>query len=252
MSGHSHWATIRRKKEAADAKKGKVFSKLARALMSAARQGGGDPETNVRLKALMDEARASRMPRDNIERAVKKGTGDLEGQSYTELTYEGYGPEGVAFLVDAMTDNSNRTVSDLRHVFGKHDGKLGEPGSVAWMFEQKGEIILGRGDRPFVEVFELALEAGAEDVDDAGDRWRLITARDDLYAVAEALEAQGAVVAQSGLIQVPATTMDIDDLSLGRRIVSLYDAIDDHDDVQKVWASFDIDDAIAEQLDDDA
>jgi len=252
MSGHNKWSTIKHRKGAQDAKRGKVFTKLIKELTVAARLGGGDPDGNPRLRAALTAARAANMPKDNIERAVKKGTGELEGVDYTEVSYEGYGPEGVAMLIETLTDNTNRTVSEVRGVFHKRHGKMGEPGSVAWMFEQKGEVQLPKSVGDFEAVFELALEAGAEDVIDGGETWNVMTSRDELYAVSGAIETLGHEPAETSLVQIPQTVVEITDADTARKVMGIVEAFEDLDDVQKVWANFDLTDEVAAALEEDA
>ncbi|TNF38351.1 MAG: YebC/PmpR family DNA-binding transcriptional regulator [Deltaproteobacteria bacterium] len=251
MSGHNKWSTIKHRKGAQDAKRGKVFTKLIKELTVSARLGGGDPGGNPRLRAALSAARAANMPKDNIDRAIKKGTGELEGVDYVEVNYEGYGPEGVALLIETLTDNSNRTVSEVRGVFHKRHGKMGEPGSVAWMFEQKGEVKLDKAVGDFEALFELALEAGAEDVVDGGDTWNVMTSRDALYAVSGAIEEHGHEPVETSLVQVPQTVVEITDVDLAHRILGIVEAFEDLDDVQKVWANFDFTDDVAAALAED-
>ena len=237
MSGHSHWATIRRKKEAADAKKGKVFSKLARAIMSAARQGGGDPEVNVRLKALMDEARASRMPRDNIERAIKKGTGELAGEQLDEIVYEGYAPGGVAMLIEVLTDNRNRTAAEVRKLMDVYGGTM--DGSTAWVFEPKGLITVLRENAEEDKLFEIAVEAGAEDMESVGEAFQITCQVGDFESVKKALEEAEIPCESAQIAQIPKTNVPLDEAQ-GRKVLKLMDALDDHDDIQNVYANFDL------------
>jgi YebC/PmpR family DNA-binding regulatory protein len=248
MAGHSKWKNIRLHKGKADAERGKVFAKLSRELTIAARQGGGSPDSNPRLRLAIEKAKASSMPADNIKRAVQKGTGELASENYEELTYEGYGPAGVAVLVEAATDNKNRTVADLRHLFSKHGGNLGENGSVAWQFARKGMISLS-GDLDEDAIVDTVLEVGAEDVEfdenDGAKSAHITTAPEDLARVRDELTALGHNVESAELTMVPSTTVALEG-DVARRMLKLMDALEDHDDVQNVSANFDIGD---EELD---
>ena len=239
MSGHSKWHTIKHKKGAADAKRGKMFEKLAKEIAVAARIGGGDPDSNARLRKAVADARGQSMPNEKIENAIKRGTGEIEGISYEEMTYEGYGPGGVAVYLETQTDNKNRTVAELRHLFGKMGGNLGESGCVSWIFAKKGYIIVDKGARSQDEMEELAIEVGAEDIADDGDVWEIYTAPEDFEQVREAIVAAG-VEPQSAQIEwVPSNYVS---LSGGdaQKMIKLMDALDDHDDVQKVATNADI------------
>jgi len=249
MSGHSKWATIRHKKGAADAKRGKIFTKLIKELMVAARMGGGNPEGNPRLRAAVLAARAENMPKDNIDRAIKKGTGELEGVSYEEMMYEGYGPGGVAVLVDIMTDNRNRAASDVRHIFSRNGGNLGEAGCVAWMFNKKGSIVFDKKSIPEEELIELALEAGAEDVKDQEDQFEVITSPEDFTNVKATFDEKGLEYELAEITMSPQTTVRIEDTKSAQQLLRLMDALEDADDVQHVYANFDIPDQIMESLD---
>ena len=248
MSGHNKWSTIKHRKGAQDAKRGKIFTRLIKEITVAARMGGGDPEGNPRLRSAVLAARNANMPNDNITRAIKKGTGELEGVSYEEITYEGYGPEGVALLVHTVTDNSNRTVSEVRSVFSKRNGKMAEQGAVAWMFEQKGRITVAKEDVTFERLFELALESGAEDVEDGGESWLVMTSREDLYRVSGELEAAGLEAAEAELARIPTTTIDLTELTAAQKVLRLVEALEECDDVQTVWGNFDISEDVAAQL----
>ncbi len=248
MSGHSKWSTIRHKKAAQDAKRGKIFTKLIKEITVAARMGGGDPETNPRLRAAVAAAKAENMPKDNIERAIKKGTGELEGVSYEEFTYEGYGPGGVAVLVDILTDNRNRAASEVRYVFNKHGGNLGEAGCVAWMFDKRGVIVFGKDQVEEEVLFEAALEAGVDDVLDQDDQYEVVTDPADLEAVKRAFDEQGLKYELAEVTMVPQTTVRIEDEKQAQQIVRLMDALDDCDDVQHTYANFDIPDEILNSL----
>jgi YebC/PmpR family DNA-binding regulatory protein len=245
MSGHSKWSTIKHKKGAADAKRGKLFAKLARAVEVAAREGGsGDPDANAALAQAIDKAKGHSVPKDNIERAIKRGTGEVEGAHYEEIWYEGYAPGGIALYVQILTDNRNRAASDVRSTFTRHEGNLGEPGSVAYLFEQKGYLLVA-GDED--EIMLGALEAGAEDVRPSGDQWEVITAPSDLSFVKAALEAEGLAVDSSEVTQLPSTSVPVDGSS-ARTVLRLVDALEDLDDVQAVFANFDISDEVLAEV----
>jgi len=248
MSGHSKWATIKHKKGAADAKRGKVFTKLIKELMVAARMGGGNPEGNPRLRAAVLAARAENMPKENIDRAIKKGTGGLEGVNYEEMMYEGYGPAGVAILVDIMTDNRNRAASEVRHIFSRNSGNLGEAGCVAWMFNKKGSIVFDKKAMPEEELIELALEAGAEDVKDQEDQFEVITSPEDFLNVKAAFDDRELKYELAEITMSPQTTVRIEDPKTAQQLLRLMDALEDSDDVQNVYANFDIPDQIIESL----
>lgn len=239
MSGHSKWSTIKRKKGALDAKRGKIFSKLAKEITVAAKLGGGDPAANPRLRTVLLAARAQNMPKDNVERAIKKGTGEIPGVAYEESRYEAYGPAGVAVLVDVLTDNKNRTVSEIRHIFTKHNGSMAEAGAVGWNFERKGLITVAKTGLTDDEMFEKAIEAGAEDVDTEGDMYELKTADAELHSVVAALEKMGVKVEEAKLTMVPKTTVKIEGANVAA-ILRLMETLEDHDDVQDVYANFDI------------
>jgi len=241
MSGHSKWANIKRRKAAVDAQKGRIFTKLTREIIVAARQGGGNPESNMRLKTAIEKARAANLPMENIQRAIARGTGELEGVTYEELVYEGFGPGGVAVIVDAMTDNRNRTTSDVRHIFQKHGGNLGETGSVAWMFDRKGVITV---NADAVKVGEdgmllLAADAGAEDVTLEDGVFEITTAAGDLEKVRAALEQQGIPVESAEVTRVPKTTVSLSG-EIAEKVLRLADALEEHDDVQDVFINADI------------
>jgi len=248
VSGHSKWSTIKRKKGAVDAKRGKIFTRLIKEITVAARMGGGDPVGNPRLRAAIASAKTENMPKDNIERAIKKGTGELEGAVYEEITYEGYGPGGVAILVDCMTDNKNRTVADIRHYFSKSGGNLGESGCVSWMFTKKGTILVDKETINEEELMEKALEAGAEDVVEEDNVFQVETSPDDFEDVREALEADGVKFIEAAVAMVPQNTVDITDEKTAGQILTLLERLEDHDDVQNVYANFDIPDDIMESV----
>ncbi len=239
MSGHSKWSTIKRKKGAADAKRGKIFSRLAKEITVAARMGGGDPDGNPRLRTVLLAARGQNMPKDNVDRAIKKGTGELPGVTYDEIRYECYAPNGVAVIVDVMTDNKNRTVAEIRHLFTKHGGSIAETGAVTWNFEAKGIIAVAKDVCGEDDMFEKAVEAGADDVDTGGDAYEITTAPSDLHAVVEALEGLGIKSDQAELTMYPKTTVKVEGKGVGS-VLRLMEALEDHDDVQNLYANFDI------------
>ena len=247
MSGHSKWHTIKHKKGAADAKRGRVFTKLIKELTVAARVGGGDPEGNPRLRTVVLAAKAANMPKDNIEKAIKKGTGELPGVSYEEVSYEGYGPGGVAVYLQALTDNRNRTLPEIRHLFSKFGGNLGESNCVSWMFEKKGYIVIPKGRAAEESLLEVVLDAGGDDVRDDGENWEVLTPPDRLNAVNEALSGKGIQATSAEMSMVPKNTVKIEGKK-AQQLLSMMEALEDHDDVQNVWANFDIDEAeITEQ-----
>ncbi len=239
MSGHSHWATIKHAKAASDAKKGKVFSKVAKMITSAARHGGGDPEMNLKLKYAIDKARAANMPKDSIERAVKKGTGELEGETLSEITYEGYGPGGVALLVDTVTDNRARTAAEIRNLFDRHGGKMAEAGSVSWMFEKRSYITV---DRPTVEedrLMSVALDAGADDVRTAETIYEVLASPLDFEKLKRALTVAGISAKSAEITNVPKTVVPVTGAAV-RKVLLLMEDLEEHEDVQNTYANFDI------------
>lgn len=247
MSGHSKWHSIKHKKGALDAKRGKLFTKLIKEITIAARSGGsGDPNQNPRLRKAVNDAKAANMPNDTIDRAIKRGTGELEGAHYEEIAYEGYGPGGVAVMVEATTDNRNRTVSELRHIFSKHGGNLGESGSVAWMFNKKGQIMVDLSAKGEDEMLEIALEAGAEDMKTGDEGYEILTAPEDFHAVLEALKKAGIEPVSAEIAMIPQNYVKLEGSS-ATQMLKLYDALDDHDDVQSVSANFEVDEATMEQ-----
>jgi YebC/PmpR family DNA-binding regulatory protein len=248
MSGHSKWSTIRHKKGAADAKRGKIFTKLIKEIMVAARFGGGDPGGNPRLRAAITAARLENMPKDNIERAIKKGTGELEGVFYEEVNYEGYGPGGVAVLAEVLTDNRNRAASDIRHIFSRHGGSMGEAGCVAWMFSKKGSIVFNREKVSEEEVMEVALDAGAEDVKDQEDQFEVTTSLEDFAAVRAAFDSKQMPYEVAEITMVPQSSVAIEDEKAALQVLKLMDALEDCDDVQQAYANFDIPDKILNAL----
>jgi YebC/PmpR family DNA-binding regulatory protein len=239
MSGHSKWSTIKHKKAAKDAKKGRIFTKLIKEITVAARMGGGDINANPRLRTAVITARANSMPGDNIERAIKKGTGELEGVSYEEIQYEGYGPGGAAILAQVLTDNKNRTVSEIRRLFAKHGGNLGETGCVAWMFDKKGVITVERSQIDEDRLMGFVLEAGAEDVKDEGDLFEVVTQPEDFEKVKEALDREKVVLTSAQITMVPKNTVTVGEKHV-EQILKLTEELEDHDDVQSVSANFDI------------
>ncbi len=247
MSGHSKWATIKRKKAATDAARGKVFSRIIKEITLAARQGGGHADANIRLRQAIDAAKASNMPANNIERAIQRGTGELEGVSYEEITYEGYGSGGVAILVDAATDNRNRTAGELRNLFSKFGGNMGEAGCVGWMFEPRGVIEVERGKASDDEILDWALEAGAEDVDFSGETVEIKSSVPAFESVKKAIGARGLVIANAELSKIPSNTIELDEKGAGG-VLKLVEALESHDDVQKVYANFQIHDEVLNRL----
>jgi YebC/PmpR family DNA-binding regulatory protein len=246
MAGHSHWANIAHKKGLIDSKRGKLWSKLAKAIIIAAKAGGGDPDANLRLRYAIIDAKAGNMPKDTIDRAIKKGTGELEGTNYEEILYEGYGPNGVAILCDILTDNRNRTAPEVRKIFEMAGGKLGGAGSVAWMFERKGLVAIPASQTDEETLMDLALEAGADDVRHVGESFEITCSPDVFSAVCEAIEKAGLTAELSEIARIPKDTVDLD-AEAGRGVLKLMEALDDHDDVQKVAANFNIpDEAMAE------
>ena len=241
MSGHSKWSSIKHKKGAADARRGKLFSKLSRAIIVAAKEGGGDPDNNLALQNAIEKARSYSMPKDNIERAIAKGSGDgADAASFETVVYEGYGPEGVAVIVEALTDNRNRTASDVRHLFSKHGGNLGATGAVAWQFERRGVILVAADGADEDELVLVAADAGADDVELDADAFVVSSPPEQLAAVRAALEGADFNVESAELSMVPKTTVAVTDESTAKRIVRLVEGLEDNDDVQDVYANFDI------------
>jgi YebC/PmpR family DNA-binding regulatory protein len=248
MSGHSKWSTIKRKKGAIDSKRGKIFTKLIKEITLAARLGGGDIEGNARLRSAVLAAKEENMPKDNIDRAIKKGTGELGGGvAYEEITYEGYGPAGVAVIVEVMTDNKNRTVAEIRHIFSKHGGNLGENGCVAWMFDKKGSIVLDKETVTEDTLMEAALEAGAEDVRDQGSEWEIVTAPAAFEAVKAAIDRKGWKYLEARVGMIPQNTIRLE-AGKAEQMLKLMERLEDNDDVQNVYANFDISDEVMEKL----
>jgi YebC/PmpR family DNA-binding regulatory protein len=248
MSGHSKWATIKHKKGAADKARGKLFAKLIRQVEVAAREGGGDPDMNPTLRTMYQKARSASVPLDTIEKAIKRGTGDLEGVIYEPITYEGYAPHGVAILIDVLTDNRNRTGSEIRTALKKNGGSIAEPGAVSWQFERKGVVIIPRTVEED-DVMLAALDAGLEDLVDEGDTWRLTCAPGDLPAVRTALEDAGIAVDSADTTMVSSTTVPLESAEVAKSVLKVIDALEDNDDVQDVYANFDIPDQILQAID---
>ena len=249
MSGHSKWSSIKHKKGAADAKRGKLFSKLSRAIIVAAKEGGGDPMNNLALQNAIEKARSYSMPKDNIERAIAKGAGEgTDGAAFEIVVYEGYGPEGVAVLVEALTDNRNRTASDVRHLFTKFGGNLGATGAVAWQFERRGVVLVSADDVDEDELVLAAADAGADDVERDGSTFVVSSAPEELTTVRAALEAAGLELESVGLSMIPKITVAIADESTAKQVVRLVEGLEDNDDVQDVYANFDIPEAVLEAV----
>ena len=248
MSGHSKWANIKRRKGAVDAKRGKIFTRLIKEITVAARMGGGDIEGNPRLRSAVTTAKAENMPKDNITRAIKKGTGEIAGEIYEEILYEGYGPGGVAVLVECMTDNRNRTVADVRHYFAKSNGNLGENGCVAWMFEKKGQIQVDKKTISEDRLMDMALEAGAEDVVEDENEFQVLTAPESFDAVKDSLTQSGLTILDSSVSMIPKNTVEVIEETVARALMKLLENLEDHDDVQNVFANFDIDDDLVDRV----
>ena len=248
MSGHSKWSTIKRKKGKADAERGKLFTKLIKEISIAAREGGGDPDGNPRLRTAITGAKSANMPAQNIERAIKKGTGELPGVTYEENSYEGYGQAGVAILVEVLTDNKNRTTAEIRHIFSKLGGNLGENGCVAWLFDPKGVIAVAKDAADEEKVFEIAIEAGAEDVDtESEDVYEIYTNLSDLHAVAGEIEKAGITILSQEASKIPQNTVMVEEVD-AVKLMRLLEMLEDHDDVQKVYSNFDISKETMEKL----
>lgn len=239
MSGHSKWSTIKRRKGAQDAKRGKLFTKVIKEITIAARSGGGDPDGNPRLRRAIDLARSVNMPADNVTRAIQKGTGELEGVQYEELVYEGIGPDGALFLCEAVTDNRNRTIAEVRKVFDKNHGQIGTSGSAAWAFEQKGIIRIDREATTETKLFEAAVGGGAENMELVDEQWLVTTARNDLDAVRDAIETAGIAISEATLEYVPNNPKIVDGED-AQKLIQLYEALEDNDDIQNVYADFEL------------
>jgi YebC/PmpR family DNA-binding regulatory protein len=248
VSGHSKWSSIKHKKGAADARRGKLFSKLSRAIIVAARDGGPDPAGNLALQNAIEKARSYSMPKDSIERAIARGSGaDTDAQAFDTVVYEGYGPGGVAILVEALTDNRNRTAADVRHTFAKSDGSLGEAGAVGWLFERRGVVLID-GDVDEDELTLAAAEGGADDVSLDGSTYQVIAPIESLSSVREAIEAAGIEVQSAELTMVPKTTIELDDETTAKKVLRLVDALEENDDVQDVYSNFDIPERVLEAV----
>ncbi|HEY2074029.1 MAG TPA: YebC/PmpR family DNA-binding transcriptional regulator [Gaiellaceae bacterium] len=249
MSGHSKWSSIKHKKGAADAKRGKLFSKLSRAIIVAAKEGGGDPSGNLALQNAIEKARSYSMPKENIDRAIAKGSGaDADASAFETVVYEGFGPSGVAVIVEALTDNRNRTASDVRHTFAKNDGNLGGSGAVAWLFERRGVVIVDGSGVDEDELMLAAAEGGAEDVERDGSVYQVTSAPEQLAAVRQAVEAAGFTVDAAELTMVPKTTVEVADENEAKKVLRLMDQLEDNDDVQDVYANFDIPERVLEAV----
>lgn len=248
MAGHSKWANIKHRKAAQDAKRGNLFQKLVKAVIIAAKEGGGDPAQNHRLKAAIDRARAASVPNDNIIRGIKRGTGEIEGALYEEITYEVYGPAGVAILVDALTDNRNRTASEMRALLVRNEGVLGESGSVAWMFERKGIISVKGTDLDEEALMNAALDGGAEDLEEMDDGFEIYSDPSSYLAVKEAVENAGYPVERAETTMMPNNTVEVSDQETAEKVLRLMDLLEEHDDVQNVYGNFDIPDEIMESM----
>jgi len=242
MSGHSKWATIKHKKGALDAKRGKIFTRLIKEIMVAAKAGGGDPDGNPRLRSAILAAKSENMPNDNIQRAIKRGTGEIEGASYEDITFEGYGPGGVAIIVDVLTDNRNRAVSEIRHAFSKNGGNLGESGSVSYMFSKKGVIIVAKSAAEEDKLTEIVLEAGADDLNDDGDYWEILTSPKDFEAVRDAVKAAKIEPESAEVTMVPSTYQKLEGTQASA-MMRLLETLEDLDDTQNVYSNFEMDEA---------
>jgi YebC/PmpR family DNA-binding regulatory protein len=248
MSGHSHWAGIKYKKAAADAKRGKVWSKIARMIIVAAKQGGGDPAANLTLRYAIDKGKAANMPKDTIEKAIKKGTGELEGTSFEEALYEGYGPSGVAIMIEALTDNRNRTGPEVKRLFEKHGGSLGTSGCVNWMFTKKGLITVNTANADEEQLLEIALNAGADDMQNTGEVFEITCEPSAYEELKKTLQEKEIATEVAEISMVPQNTIEINDEHTAKRIISLMEAFEDHDDVQNAYANFDIPDEIVARI----
>ena len=242
MSGHSKWATIKHKKGALDAKRGKIFTRLIKEIMVAAKAGGGDPDGNPRLRSAILAAKSENMPNDNIQRAIKRGTGEIEGASYEDITFEGYGPGGVAIIVDVLTDNRNRAVSEIRHAFSKNGGNLGESGSVSYMFSKKGVIVVGKSAADEEKLTEIVLEAGADDLNDDGDYWEILTSPKDFEAVRDAVKAAKIEPESAEVTMVPSTYQKLEGTQASA-MMRLLETLEELDDTQNVYSNFEMDEA---------
>jgi YebC/PmpR family DNA-binding regulatory protein len=247
MSGHSKWSTIKRKKEKNDAQRGRIFTKLVKEITIAAREGGGNVNVNARLRTAVLTSRAENVPQVNIDRAIARGTGELEGIMYEELTYEGYGPAGVAVLIEAMTDNKNRTTPEIRHAFSKNGGNIGDTGCVAWMFDQKGLIVVNKEGQDEDEIMMIALDAGAEDIQDEGDTFDVFTSPSEFESVRSQLIENGIEPMRAEISRIPQSTVAIEGQE-AEQLLRLLEVLEEHDDVQNVYANFDMDDKVLEEM----
>ena len=248
MSGHSKWHSIKHKKGAADAARGKLFARLIRQIEVSAREGGGDQNANATLRTMVQKARDASVPIDTIERAIKRGTGELEGVRYDQVTYEGYAPNGVALYVETLTDNRNRTGAEVKNLFNRNGGNFAEPGAVAWQFERKGVIIVEKSAASEDDLMLAALEAGAEDIADQGDTWQVTSPPSDLHAVRTALEGAGITITSAELTMLPTQTVPLGDEQAAKQVLRVVDALEEHDDVQAVYANFDIPDNVLQAV----
>jgi len=251
MAGHSKWSNIKHRKQKQDKKKSKIFGKLSKKIQVAAREGGGDPEKNPDLRSIIDKAKDKDMPKDNIERAIKKGTGELEGVDYQEQIYEGYGPDGVAIWMKTLTDNKNRTVAEIRNLLEEYGGNLGSDGSVTWMFDKEGHILIEQDKCPEDDAFLIASEAGAEDFKTEDGYYKVITDPTEVHEVRENIEEQSIPIEDSSIEMVPENTVRVEDEQEAEKILELLDKLEDHDDVEKISSNFDIDDEILDRLNDE-
>jgi YebC/PmpR family DNA-binding regulatory protein len=248
MSGHSKWHSIKHKKGAADKARGKLFAVLIRQIEVAARAGGGDPDANATLRTMIQKARDNSVPADTIQRAIKRGTGEEEGVTYEQISYEGYAAHGVAVYVQALTDNRNRTGAEIRNLFTRNGGSFAEPGAVSWQFERKGVVLVPKAAATEDDLMLLAADAGAEDISDAGDNWEVVTPATELHAVRTAIEEAGTAVQSSDLVMIPTTTVELGEESAAKSVLRLVEALEDHDDVEAVYANFDIPDSVLEAV----
>jgi YebC/PmpR family DNA-binding regulatory protein len=248
MSGHSKWHSIKHKKGAADKARGKLFAVLIRQVEVAARAGGGDPESNATLRTMIQKARDNSVPMDTIQRAIRRGTGEEQGVAYEAITYEGYAPGGVAIIVQCLSDNRNRTGAEVKNIFSRNGGSFAEPGAVSWQFERKGIVLLEKGAASEDDLMLLAADAGAEDVVDLGEQWQVVTPPTELHSVRTAIEGAGVAVTSADLTMIPTTTVALDDEGQAKQVLRLMDALEDHDDVEAVYANFDIPDAVLEAV----
>ncbi|MCW3490417.1 YebC/PmpR family DNA-binding transcriptional regulator [Dethiobacter alkaliphilus] len=248
MAGHSKWANIKHRKARVDAQKGKVFTKISKEIMAAVRQGGGDPNNNFRLRLALQKARSVNMPNDNIQRAIQKGAGELEGTNFEEIIYEGYGPAGTAVMLEILTDNRNRTAGEIRHIFSKSGGSLGETGCVAWMFNRRGYLEVSKEGHDEDELMLLALDAGAEDFEAGENAFEIYTRPDDFEAVKEKMEAEGISFGEAAITMIPETTVEVPDVEGAQKALALIEALEDHDDVQNAYSNLDVPSEVMAEL----